>query len=584
MRKRHVKKTSYLDKLDIMRSRLINGLNKRIEDWSQIKWCKVNKTVKNLRHRIFRARQLGNFRKLRSLQKLMLRSHANLLLCIRLITQINTGKQTAGIDKEIINTPQQRVKLAQEMANTVQSVKPTKRVYIPKSNGKKRPLGIPTIRDRVMQAIVKNLLEPEWEAVFEENSYGFRPGRSCADSIEQIFNRINSGSSSKGDSYILDADISGFFDNISHEHIEEAIGNVPGSKFIKMWLKSGYMEKGSFNETEQGTPQGGVISPLLANIGLHGLEKAVTDIPYRYPNGQKSRKGMGIIRYADDFVILARSEEKILEAKETVKKWLEERNLKFSEEKTRIVHIEDGFDFLGFNIRTYDGKAIIKPAKSKVLTFCKRIGEEIKSLNGATQGAVISRLNPILRGFANYYRGVCSKEIFSYIQHRVWQYLWRWAKRRHPNKPTTWVKSKYFHNIGTRKWVFAYKGENRRGESKWIELFNVPSTPIVRHVKVRGNASPDNPDQREYWEIRNQKLGKNHWAKGSKYYQVAINQQWKCPICGEYLLNGEELETHHIVPVKDGGMDDTHNLIHLHKACHKQEHSKSKLNRAISKA
>ena len=251
MRKRQVKKTSYLDKLDIMRSRLINGLNKRLEDWSQIKWCKVNKTVKNLRQRIFRARQLGNFRRLRSLQKLMLRSHANLLLCIRQITQINTGKQTAGIDKEVINTPQQRVKLAQEMANTVHTVKPTKRVYIPKSNGKIRPLGIPTIRDRVMQAIVKNLLEPEWEAVFEENSYGFRPGRSCADSIEQIFNRINSGPSSKGDSYILDADISGCFDNISHGHIEDAIGNVPGNKFIKMWLKAGYMEKGSFNETKQ---------------------------------------------------------------------------------------------------------------------------------------------------------------------------------------------------------------------------------------------------------------------------------------------------------------------------------------------
>jgi RNA-directed DNA polymerase len=212
---------------------LINGQNKQLEDWSQINWRKVKKVVKNLRQRIFRARQLGNWKRLRSLQKLMLRSHANLLLSIRQITQVNTGKQTAGIDKEVILEPQQRVKLALDMASTVHTVQPTKRVYIPKANGKKRPLGIPTVRDRVTQAIVKNLLEPEWEAVFEEHSYGFRPGRSCADAIAQIFNRITTKGTALGDTWVLDADISGFFDNISHSH--KKILGVGEPRLFKAW-------------------------------------------------------------------------------------------------------------------------------------------------------------------------------------------------------------------------------------------------------------------------------------------------------------------------------------------------------------
>jgi RNA-directed DNA polymerase len=565
-----------------MRHRLINGENKRLENWHQVNWRKAIKVVKNLRYRIFRARNLGNWRSLRRLQKLMLRSQSNLLLCIRQITQVNTGKRTAGIDKEVINTPQQRVKLFLEMAHTAHIVKPTKRIYIPKSNGKKRPLGIPTVRDRVMQAVFKNLLEPEWETLFSEHSYGFRPGRCCADAIEQSLVRIcASGKSQQGDVWVLDADISSFFDNISHSHIENSIGNIPGRELIKMWLKSGFMDKGTFNETIQGTPQGGTISPLLANIGLHGLEEAVRAIPYRRPRkgkpaGRIISEGMGIIRYADDFIVTAHSKEYILEAKKVIETWLKERNLELSAEKTRIVHTEDGFDFLGFNLRTYKGKALFKPAKSKVLAFCKRIGELVKSLNGAKQEQIIFHLNPILRGFANYYRGGVSKEVFNYVDHRIWQYLWRWAKRRHPRKSTKWIKDKYFHQIGTRKWVFAHKSKDRRNNPIWLKLYGVASTPIVRHIKVKGKASPDNPDLREYWVNRNKRMGKIRWSKGSKYYIIAQDQDWTCPICGEPLLNGENLDIHHIVPVKDGGRDDTHNLIHLHSICHKQEHSKPK--------
>ena len=234
--------------------------------------------------------------------------------------------------------------------------------------------------------------------------------------------------------------------------------------------------------------------------------------------------------------------------------------------------MEDGFDFLGFNSRHYGGKLLIKPSKKKVLTFCKRIGKEVKNHNGTEQEALIKKLNPILRGFANYYKGVISKETFGYISHRVWQYLWRWAKRRHPNKNPKWVRKRYFKTIKGNKWTFATSVSDRRGEEKDLILYSIAYTPIERHIKVKGEASPDDPTLREYWEIRQKKQGKSYWEKNSRNYRVAESQNWKCPICNEPLFNGEEIETHHIVPVAQGGLDDISNLQHLHKTCHKQVH------------
>lgn len=544
---------------------MVHGQSRQLKNWSQVEWQKCWKIVNNLRKRIFRARKLGQFKQLRRLQKLLNKSYANLLLAVRQITQVNTGKKTAGIDGEVIIEPAERVKLVNSWVEE-QKVNPTRRIYIPKSNGKKRPLGIPTIRDRVAQAIVKNSLEPEWEAVFEAHSYGFRPGRSCHDAIAQCFSRLKGGKR-KSDMWVLDADIKGFFDNLAHITIMEAIGTHPARNQIKEWLKAGYIYNGELNPTNTGTPQGGVLSPVLANIGLHGLYSLISNYNPK----------LGFVRYADDFIVTSKTKKELEDVLLLVKEWMSQRGLEISTEKTKIIHIDEGFNYLGFNLKHYNGKLLIRPQKEKVLSFCQKIGQIIRKNKSVKQEILIEKLNPILRGFANYYRGTVSKKTFSYINNRIWQYLWSWAKRRHSTKSRQWIKDRYFMRIKGRDWTFACKTEDRIGEEKLLTLYNIAKTKIIRHVKVAGTNSPDDPELTEYWLKRYQGITNKRWAKGSKYYEVAKNQFWKCPGCGQSLSNGESIDTHHIRPVKDGGTDDTENLVHMHTTCHKQVHIKSKL-------
>jgi RNA-directed DNA polymerase len=327
--------------------RLANGTEKQTA-WNAINWRKANRTVRNLRQRIFRAAQEGNLKKVRSLQKLMLKSYSNRLVSVRRVAQINAGKNTPGVDKLVIKTPAASGRMVDTLAHyTLWKAKPARRVYIPKANNKLRPLGIPVVADRCRQAMVKNALEPAWEARFEGSSYGFRPGRSCHDAIEKIYGLARPNKTKK---WVLDADIRGAFDNISHAYLLKTIGPVPGKELIEQWLKAGYVEHGTFQATEQGTPQGGVVSPLLANIALHGMEEAI-GVRYDY-RGQLIGK-RAVVRYADDFVCLCQSREDAEQVQRILVEWLKVRGLTLSEEKTRIVHLTEGFDFLGFNIRYY---------------------------------------------------------------------------------------------------------------------------------------------------------------------------------------------------------------------------------------
>ena len=319
-----------------------NGTEKQT-DWNTIDWRKANRTVRNLRRRIFRAAQEGNFNKVRSLQKLMLKSYSNRLVSVRRVAQINAGKHTPGVDKLVIKTPAARGRMVDALAHySPWKAKPVRRVYIPKANNKFRPLGIPVVVDRCLQAMVKNALEPSWEAKFEGTSYGFRPGRSGHDAIEKIFVLARPNKTKK---WVLDADIKGAFDNISHDYLLKVIGPVPGRELIKQWLKAGYVEQDVFHATEQGTPQGGVVSPLLANIALHGMEEAI-GVRYDY-RGQLIGK-RAVVRYADDFVCFCETREDAEQVQGILVAWLKERGLTLSEEKTRIVHLTEGFDFLGF--------------------------------------------------------------------------------------------------------------------------------------------------------------------------------------------------------------------------------------------
>ncbi|WP_407542163.1 group II intron reverse transcriptase/maturase (plasmid) [Deinococcus radiomollis] len=536
--------------------------------WNAVNWRQANRTVRNLRQRIFKAERHGDPRKVKSLQKLMLRSYANTLLSVCRVTQVNAGKSTPGVDKVVIKTPKARGTLVDELQTyRPWQVRPTRRVYIPKSNGKLRPLGIPTVKDRVMQARIKNVLEPQWEARFESSSFGFRPGRSAHDAISAIFQLANPQGRKQ---WIVDADIKGAFDNIGHAPLLKAIGTVPGHGLIKQWLKAGYVDAGLEHETSSGTPQGGIISPLLANIALHGMEEALG--VRRAKSSGRIRGHRAVVRYADDFVVFCESREDAEVAKEELSAWLGERGLELSEEKTQIVHITTGFDFLGFNVRQYKVpssqrgyRTHTKPSKASVQKIRDKLRREWQMMRGTHAGVVIARLNPIIRGWANYFRMGVSSKIFAGLDHWMFIRTCRWTKSRHNTKPWHWVKEKYWGrwNKSRRdKWVFGDKATGRY-------LLKFAWTKIERHILVRGNASPDDASLSRYWEDRRRKA---HNLPAIRL-NMARAQQWKCPVCGGHLLNGEDLQDHHVMLNRENPeRDDVKNRRLVHYFCHGQIH------------
>jgi RNA-directed DNA polymerase len=474
--------------------------------WERVDWRGHEERVRRLRGRIFKAVQEGDWPLARNLQKLMLRSWSCTLVSVRQAAQRNAGRRTAGIDGLVALTSQARAEMAVRVHATIGSHRPSpvRRVYIPKASDKSkmRPLGIPVLIDRCHQARVKNALEPEWEARFEPRSYGFRPGRGCHDAIESLFNILHGKS---GRVWILDADLAAAFDKISHEYLLEAIGGFPARDMIAGWLKAGIFEAGKgFAPTGEGTPQGGIISPLLLNIALHGLEEAAG---VRYRTGIHAgalRAGFpALVRYADDLVVCCHSREQAEQVKARLAGWLEPRGLAFNEAKTRIAHLRDGFDFLAFNLRRYpNGKLLIKPGATAIKRFRKRLAQEFRALHGSNVQTVLTRIVPIVRGWVAYYRTVVSTRVFSALTDYLWKLTYKWACRSHPNKPKRWIISRYygkFNKFRNDRWVF--------GDRDTGAYLPKPSwTEIVRHTLVKGGASPDDPALAGYWAQRREKV------------------------------------------------------------------------------
>ena len=541
-------------------------------EWHAIDWQKAFRLLKNLRSRIFRAAQEGNYKKVRSLQKLMLRSYANRVTSVRRITQLNAGKDTPGVDQVIIRTASERQKLVEELRqHQPWKAKPAHRVYIPKANAKRRPLGIPVIGDRCLQTMVMQALEPEWEAKFEASSYGFRPGRSCHDAIERIFRYARPDSRRK---WVVDADIKGAFDHIDHSFLLERIGRFAAKSLLKQWLKAGYLEANVFYPTDSGTPQGGSCSPLLANIALHGLEQAV-GMGYQYGGGRTQTCGpRRVVRYADDFLVFCPTQEDAQQTVLLLRDWLKERGLTLSEEKTRIVHLEDGFDFLGFNVRQYPSrntrtgwKTLIKPSKASVQKIRDRLRAEWLGLKTQPVEVIVKRLNPIIRGWSNYFRTGVAYETFTKLDRWMFNRQVRYVRRMHPRKKYAWKQAKYWGRLNLDrqdKWVF---GDKQTG----MVLQKFVWTPIQRHTLIQHTASPDDPGLRAYWQKRTQR--KSAELVPSKQ-RIARRQNYQCPVCKTSLFTDEALHVHHVKPKQEGGSDAYSNLRLVHVTCHQQVHSK----------
>ena len=476
------------------------------EDWDTIEWDQVITYVRKLRQAIFRATKEGDLGKVRTLQRIMLRSFENRALSVQRVTQINRGKNTAGIDGYTVTTPQAQGALVKQLGEyELWKPMPARRVYIPKANGKQRPLGIPVVVDRAIQAMVKNALEPYWEARFEDSSYGFRPGRSCHDAIERIYNLA----SAKGNRrWVLDADIKGAFDNIDHEKLLELIGHFPARGIIREWLKAGFMEDGVYHDTDSGTPQGGVISPLLANIAFHGMEEAL-GVRYRLRKNRPYAselhpKSVGLVRYADDFVVFCHTQDEAETAKRTLETWFGQRGLTFSCEKTRIVNLDEGFDFLGFNVRQYrvsnsrsGHRLLIKPAVKSVDSIQRKLKQAFHDRHGFSVDAVVGTVNPIIRGWANYFRIGVAADVFQRLDKHLYILQKRWVGRQHPRKTWEWKRQRYWGNYCRKDtWVFG-KPDFYMLRFGWF--------PIRRHTLVRRFAAWDDPELEAYWEKRQQR-------------------------------------------------------------------------------
>jgi RNA-directed DNA polymerase len=530
--------------------------------WDGINWAGVQRHVRGLQARIVKATQGGRHNKAKALQWLLTHSFSGKALAVKRVTE-NKGKNTPGVDKATWKTPVAKTNAIASLKRRGYSPLPLRRVFILKKNGKMRPLGIPVMKCRAMQALHLLALAPIAETTGDRNSYGFRPERATADAGEQCFNSLAKRASAE---WVLEADIEGCYDNISHDWM---IANIPTDQVIlKKWLKAGFVYQNELFPTDAGTPQGGIISPAAANMTLDGLEAMLAE---KFPQAKRSGLKMNMVRYADDFIITGHSHQWLeQEVKPAVVAFLAERGLALSPDKTKITHIKDGFDFLGWNIRKYSGTLLMKPSKANVKVHLDKIREVIEANKTAKQADLISRLNPVLRGWANYHSHVVAKETFARVDDTVWSMLWRWAVTRHPNKSARWVKQKYFKTRGSRNWVFAATEKEDDGTKRERILLLESDTPIRRHIKIKADANPYDRQWEPYFESRWGTKMLNSATGRRKFYRVWRRQDGTCSTCQQPITKSTPWVTRHIVKRAAGGSDAASNLQMHHLSCHRR--------------
>ncbi|MFT3814976.1 MAG: group II intron reverse transcriptase/maturase [Acidovorax sp.] len=525
--------------------------------WHGIPWQDVHQVVGRLQARIVKAAKAGDWRNVKRLQRLLTRSNSAKALAVKRVTE-NQGRKTPGIDRQTWSTPDDKWQALGSLNHQGYKPKPMRRVYIPKANGDRRPLGIPTMRDRAMQALHLLALDPTAETTGDKFSYGFRRGRSTADAIAQVHNALGRKHSPQ---WVLEGDIKGCFDNISHDWL---LANVPMDKgVLRKWLKAGYFEGNTLFPTESGTPQGGIISPVLANLALDGLQSELAGL-FRTVREARAAK-VNYVRYADDFIITGTSKELLEQrVKPLVQEFMRKRGLELSEKKTLITHVDDGFDFLGWKVCRQGRMVTVKPAKKNVKSFLEKIRGTLREMRTARQEDVIDKLNPVIRGWANYHQTQMARRTFTKTDHQIWQALWRWACRRHPNKGRRWIKARYFRRIKGRDWRFADKDK---------ALLTLVSFHKKVHIQVDSARNPYDPANEGYFDAR---LARQMMSALNGRRKLAWLWHWQgglCPICGQKITKETGWHIHHVIKRTEGGTDQMSNLSLLHPNCHRQLHA-----------